>query len=294
MARNPSTPCAGGCGRLLWGSGTSLPAGQRTCQPCRRDGRSPLRESRECAVCGSGFHPNYREQVNCSRQCGAAARRAKRRPVERPRRTWTCEVCGVAYRRSYSGQRTCGRVCGAALKARNRSQVVRPEPPPKICAQCGSPFTGSRHRYCSAECSARAARVQDLRRYGKTPDDADRCESCGVAVPFKRKRCDDCKLATVRAWRKRRKRKVKARLRGVAHEPYTLAEIAIRDRGVCQLCRKRVAMSQVVPHPKAPTIDHVLPIAAGGQDVRANVQLAHFECNWQKSDGGTQQLALIG
>lgn len=73
-----------------------------------------------------------------------------------------------------------------------------------------------------------------------------------------------------------------------------LAEIAARDRRTCQLCRRRVAMTKAVPHPKAPTIDHVLPIAAGGQDIRANVQLAHFECNWRKSDGGTQQLALVG
>lgn len=86
----------------------------------------------------------------------------------------------------------------------------------------------------------------------------------------------------------------KARRRRVVHEPYTLAEIAARDRNVCQLCRRRVAMTKQVPHPKAPTIDHVLPIAAGGDDTRANVQLAHFECNWMKRDGGTQQLALVG
>lgn len=53
-------------------------------------------------------------------------------------------------------------------------------------------------------------------------------------------------------------------------------------------------MTKAVPHPKAPTIDHVLPLAAGGDDVRANVQLAHFECNWKKRDGGTQQLMLVG
>lgn len=73
-----------------------------------------------------------------------------------------------------------------------------------------------------------------------------------------------------------------------------MAEIAGRDRHQCGLCRKRVAMTKQVPHPKAPTIDHVLPLAHGGEDVRANVQLAHFECNWRKRDRGTQQLALIG
>jgi 5-methylcytosine-specific restriction endonuclease McrA len=54
-------------------------------------------------------------------------------------------------------------------------------------------------------------------------------------------------------------------------------------------------MEKVVPHPKAPTIDHVIPRAHGGDDVRANVQLAHYKCNCTKSDRHVvQQLALIG
>lgn len=53
-------------------------------------------------------------------------------------------------------------------------------------------------------------------------------------------------------------------------------------------------MTQAVPHPKAPTIDHVVPLAEGGHDTRANVQLAHFLCNSIKGRGGSQQLALIG
>lgn len=35
MARRPDTPCAG-CGKLLWSSTSSLPAGQRKCNACRR------------------------------------------------------------------------------------------------------------------------------------------------------------------------------------------------------------------------------------------------------------------
>jgi len=54
-------------------------------------------------------------------------------------------------------------------------------------------------------------------------------------------------------------------------------------------------MTKVVPHPKAPTIDHIVPLAQGGDDTRDNVQLAHFECNWRKRDAGeSEQLRLIG
>lgn len=35
MSRNPDTPCAGGCGKLLWRGRGSRPAGERRCRSCR-------------------------------------------------------------------------------------------------------------------------------------------------------------------------------------------------------------------------------------------------------------------
>ncbi|WP_196217855.1 HNH endonuclease [Streptomyces blattellae] len=94
-------------------------------------------------------------------------------------------------------------------------------------------------------------------------------------------------------WQEKNRRR-RAAKRGGASEPYTLVEIAARDRARCGLCGGRVAMKRVAPHPKAPTIDHVVPVAEGGDDTRANVQLAHFRCNSAKGARGSQQLALIG
>lgn len=53
-------------------------------------------------------------------------------------------------------------------------------------------------------------------------------------------------------------------------------------------------MTKAVPHPKAPTIDHIIPLAVGGDDTRANVQLAHFLCNSLAGATGTKQAALFG
>lgn len=36
------------------------------------------------------------------------------------------------------------------------------------------------------------------------------------------------------------------------------------------------------------TLDHIIPLAAGGAHTYANVQLAHFLCNSRKSDGDAQ------
>lgn len=73
-----------------------------------------------------------------------------------------------------------------------------------------------------------------------------------------------------------------------------MEEIATRDRYRCGICSKPVPMAKRVPHPKAPTIDHLIPLSDNGDDVRANVQLAHFLCNSLRGAGGVVQLALVG
>lgn len=42
MPRSPDAECAGGCGRMLWGGRTSLPAGVRCCRNCRIAGLAPV------------------------------------------------------------------------------------------------------------------------------------------------------------------------------------------------------------------------------------------------------------
>ena len=44
-----------------------------------------------------------------------------------------------------------------------------------------------------------------------------------------------------------------------------------------------VDFSLVFPHPGSPSIDHIIPRAAGGKDFPNNLRLAHFRCNSKKS-----------
>ena len=54
---------------------------------------------------------------------------------------------------------------------------------------------------------------------------------------------------------------------------------------VCGICGKPVDFSYKFPHPLSPCIDHIIPVAKGGHPSDlANLQLAHFWCNRQKSD----------
>jgi 5-methylcytosine-specific restriction endonuclease McrA len=103
-------------------------------------------------------------------------------------------------------------------------------------------------------------------------------------------------LLESRQRRKAAERRRRRLLATAARESYTLAEIAVRDGHVCGICRKRVRMNLAVPHPEAPTIDHLIPVSEGGDDVKANVRLAHFLCNSTRGVGKGEviQLALVG
>lgn len=147
----------------------------------------------------------------------------------------------------------------------------------RLCESCKTPYLPRRRaqRFCSRPCKD----VHHGARFRATGGSAR-------LSPEARER--------QRLYWQAKNRRRRAAKRGRLSEPYTLAGIAARDRGRCGLCGGRVAMKQAVPHPKAPTIDHVLPVAEGGDDTRANVQLAHFRCNSAKGARGSQQLALIG
>lgn len=57
-----------------------------------------------------------------------------------------------------------------------------------------------------------------------------------------------------------------------------------RDGWTCQICHEPVDPDAVVPAPLAPTIDHKIPLAAGGEHAPHNWQCAHFQCNSAKRD----------
>ena len=87
--------------------------------------------------------------------------------------------------------------------------------------------------------------------------------------------------------------------RGGAHGPpgverFQSLEIFMRDGWRCQICGGKIRQYKKTPHPHSPTIDHIIPLAAGGTHERKNVQAAHFICNSEKGTRGNDQLLLIG
>ena len=54
----------------------------------------------------------------------------------------------------------------------------------------------------------------------------------------------------------------------------------------CSICGLPINLSLPYPHPWSLTIDHVTPIAKGGETREENLQPAHFKCNRRKGEKG--------
>ena len=127
-----------------------------------------------------------------------------------------------------------------------------------------------------------------------------RCELCqeDFVVPYwkaTRKACDECRAERDREKRRAAKHRRRAKKRQAYVADVSPSRIYRRDDWRCHLCGEKVRRNKAAPHPLAPTIDHVIPLAAGGTHEPANCATAHFVCNARKgSRGGGEQLALIG
>lgn len=271
-----------------------------------------------CAVCGQMFVKRKAHAKYCSPQCGReGAPSAARVSV-------TCSVCNapMTQRSRYVGMRPaiCSMECQTEAKrqrnARSRSELPEDHPARWILGQLSSPL---RYYQC-ADCGSpacydarfeQASRCTSCRQEKKRQDkrrrlDGDRsrfisgvCTRCGQSFVADRATGASVqaggpycsyKCKTRSSSSRRRARKANATIERVDE-----AYVYMRDSYTCQICHKRLAMSRSVPHPKAPTIDHIIPLVAGGDHSHANVRAAHFICNSLKGGNATDdQLLLVG
>jgi 5-methylcytosine-specific restriction endonuclease McrA len=177
----------------------------------------------------------------------------------------------------------------------------------KPCAVCDRSFVGQASKYCSDGCrkeiARRKSRFYVLRKRSVS---ARECVVCGVEFtpeyqPWSGPRkmlvaCSGaCDAVRVRRSKRDMKAKRRARKRTATVETVRRAKIFERDGWRCRLCGKVVARNKVVPHPRAPVLDHIIPLARGGTHEGRNVHTAHFICNSLKGDRAVgEQLLLVG
>jgi hypothetical protein len=226
-----------------------------------------------CRWCRIDFMPApmARGQVFCSRRCLEQDRNQRPRAcacgwvfVARSRRTKLCAWC----RAGASGPlRTIKRGPACSLTY-------------STCRECGALGVARVSRNVCRQCAPNGWYVPVAPR-------PITCKQCSVTFIGKwRSICEACAESNGRVGRRSRK----AALRG---RSYIAADIYQRDGWRCHLCRRVVPQDKQVPHPSAPTIDHLVPISAGGLDDPMNVALAHFICNSKRGARGIVQLRLV-
>jgi 5-methylcytosine-specific restriction endonuclease McrA len=235
---------------------------------------SPTKLLHQCQHCGSGFYPKRTDRLTfCSQQCSLTNQKAKRLSQDELKRR-------------------------LAERQAARRVVLQPLP----CKQCSKVFLPNsvNHALCSSECRVLWSRSAAV-GYAIAGDARDRtprpCGECGkvFAPEYGNKKRAFCSDACGRKSKRRTARKVgKARKRAATVEYVNPTKVFDRDGWRCQLCgcsTPRRLRGTLVN--RAPELDHIIPLAAGGEHSYRNTQCACRACNIAKGARPLGQMRLI-
>jgi 5-methylcytosine-specific restriction endonuclease McrA len=188
--------------------------------------------------------------------------------------------------------------CQAAREIQRKKELVHePQPATKVCNRCRRkrPSTAFYRlaatvdgltRECKKCLNARRAahKKANLARersrqaaYAKTPKQREKRRE------WYRQNIENSRASTRKRYRAnhdraRAKRDVRrARKRAVPHETISRHKVFDRDKGICHICKKPVALQKM-------HLDHLIPLSRGGPHTYANVRVAHAVCNLRKSN----------
>ena len=276
--RKRMVPCSI-CGEPmhLGGDSRHLPADQRAHNKCRH-GAAPEHGARgyskgcRCQVCKAGVAERQRKRYLAQREQGVPRKRHYRTHHK------VCPECATPFTTRYKQTRLCSSACGAREAGRARSDELRLRRLPALYTGPAYvppvPHVATSHRLVSGECRA-----------------------CGDWF-VSEYRDVTCSPACAEVERKAAKARARAKRRALKRDAYVADVYRLKvyeaDGYRCHLCGRMTDKTKQAPHPKAPTIDHIIPLAVGGTHEPLNCRTAHFECNSRKSHRGEgEQLLLI-
>lgn len=236
-----------------------------------------------CVECSEQFTTRRSRQRFCSVRCQRREERRRHRREGRHLGLVECDECG-------------------ALFTSNRWAKCDAEHQRRYCSPECQRAKGWRLRKSFAisldwrECSRCAVRF--ISRYGRSRCDA--CHEPGATHPkpfdFQAGYCAECGNSFVVAAAHRtvycsrrcgmaaKRRDYDAKKREAFVERVFRRKVFNRDGWVCRLCGEPTSRKWASDDPLAPTIDHIIPVAKGGEHSYANTQCAHAICNSRKQD----------
>ena len=225
-----------------------------------------------------------RRRIWCSQKCSRAVRQARRKDKPgwwKVRKCWLCGQrgaggTGMANKRSF-----CSDECREITKDCERSELVPHSGLTGLAWQDINPKTLSDSYERRLLYSALASRLRWLLPRS--------CVDCKKQHTYfgrlSKRRCDACAEDRERSSR----HKIAAKRRGaVAGHTVSRRLIYERDQGTCWICSRKVQRWEewqgISSRRQArldflPTLDHLRPLAKGGEHSAQNIRLAHFICN---------------
>lgn len=184
----------------------------------------------------------------------------------------TCKYCGKKFESPITTTELCSPLC------RSRYKKGTPYQERYYCKCCGKDLGEKRKQYCSPKCYYKASPHYEKHTEPRV------CKECGNTFTISSRHCycsDKCRdRANGRVKTHRRRMRMKGDIDFI-----TLRELADRDKNVCHICKRKVDWSDFgyTPYftvgPDYPSIDHLKPLARGGEHKWNNVKLAHHRCN---------------
>ena len=240
----------------------------------------------------------------------------RRKSEKAKQETYVCQYCNKTYIRNFKrhgdeGKRFCSRECAFADKAKNKKEkVLACKVYFLACIMCGQMFTArnGNKKYCSSECMATKHKLDQVKKYQeiirkyKIKKHEEKnirviCKECGrefVPEYGHNRRIYCCEFCEKRHSKRTGHHKRRARKRNSKYENINPFVIFDRDNWTCQLCgvktpkRLRGSIKR-----RAPELDHIIPLAAGGGHVKENLQCACRECNIEKGAIPLGQMRLF-
>lgn len=224
--------------------------------------------------------------------------------ISQPR---TCYNCERVFFRGSRGNRDalkcCSRSCGWAwqTKAKIARKPICFVISKARCVRCSAWFvkSGNHVEWCSPACKRDFKRQKAIGLRGST---CVECASCfigtRVGVILCSKACAKRRIRRTQIANGNRAAQRKAgklRLKGVTVETVNPLVVLDRDRWTCQLCGVRTPKKlRGSFDDRAPEVDHIIPIAQGGEHSYRNTHCACRRCNLAKSSTARGQMRLFG
>lgn len=246
------------------------------CEGCRRPRQAPQAYCRDCGAPVGKWHRRCAPCLSLKEKADLLA--AKTVPVA-GMVEFDCAHCGARAAKYYRGSGTMPSLCGN--KCKQAAYALR-----------HGIYTQLQREQIADTFRVRVTTPMGAPRQG--PVEPRRCV-CGVYVTQKGYRlCSVCSGARAKAGKATARKAGKLRRRGARVESVDLLKVLERDGWRCQLCgRKTPARLRGSFDPRAPEVDHILPIAAGGEHSYRNTQCSCRACNIAKASTPRGQMRLF-